>query len=120
MRELRKTYVRENPIPSSQHTIQSDSKNKKRFIRRLTLFLTFSLTVIISLSVTFYKQEAAVNKQQAEIEKLTKELDELKTEERNVRDEIQKLNDDDYIAKIARRDYFFSKEGEVIFPISKE
>ncbi|MFX3624195.1 MAG: septum formation initiator family protein [Ectobacillus sp.] len=119
MRELRKTYVKENPNLRSQHTIQTENKSKKRLVRRLVLFLTFALTVVASISITFYKQHAAVEAQKAEIRKLKKEAEALTAEEKRLQNEIEKLHDDEYIAKIARRDYFFSKPGEVIFPISK-
>jgi cell division protein DivIC len=119
MRELRKSDVRENPTLASQHTIQPGEKSRKRLLRRLTLFLTFALTVVVSLSITFYKQKANIKKQQAEIRELKKEADTLTAEGKRLNDQIKKLNDDDYIAKIARKEYFFSKDGEVIIPISK-
>ena len=34
--------------------------------------------------------------------------------------QIAKLQDDEYIAKIARKEYFLSEEGEIIFTIPKE
>lgn len=39
-----------------------------------------------------------------------------------LRSEIKKLKDDDYIAKLARSEYFLSKKGEIIFnlPDSKK
>jgi cell division protein DivIC len=122
MRELRKSYVPSenyNPNGQKQHTIQSGQDRQKRFVRRLAVFLVFALTVVVSLSITFYKQEAAIKAKKQEMKQLQKELTALKTDEKRLKDEIKKLKDDDYIAKIARRDYFFSKPGEVIFPVSK-
>lgn len=37
-----------------------------------------------------------------------------------LQEEIVKLNDDDYIAKLARRDYFLSENNEIIFNLPKE
>ena len=34
--------------------------------------------------------------------------------------QIAKLQDDEYIAKLARKEYFLSEEGEIIFTIPKE
>ncbi|MFD3448320.1 septum formation initiator family protein [Microbacteriaceae bacterium 4G12] len=120
MRELRKTYVREeNPASVSQHTIQSEDRSRKRLFRRLTFFLAFALTIIVSIAITFYKQGAVAEERKNEITKLQKEMNSLTAEEKNLKDEITKLNDDDYIAQIARSEYFFSKPGEVIYPIKK-
>jgi cell division protein DivIC len=49
--------------------------------------------------------------------KLEKQLTGLEKEEKILREEIVKLNDDEYIAKIARRDYFLSDDDEIIFNI---
>ncbi|MBO9131311.1 septum formation initiator family protein [Bacillus sp. 165] len=122
MRELRKSYIPSGQYDrndQNQHTIQSGQDRNKRLVRRLAVFLVFTLTIVVSLNVTFYKQEAEITAKKHERMKLQKELTSLKTDEQKLKDEIKKLNDDDYIAKIARRDYFFSKPGEIIFPISK-
>lgn len=118
MRELRK-YVTENPTENLQHTIQSDNSKKKHLLRRLLVFFLFSFTVVVGTNITFYQQKVSIKEKQKEVEKLSKEMEALLVEEKGLKDEIKKLNNDEYIAKIARRDYFFSKEGETIFPVAK-
>jgi cell division protein DivIC len=118
MRELRK-YVTENPTENLQHTIQSDNSKKKHLLRRLLVFFLFSCTVVVGSNITFYQQNASIKEKQKEVEKLSKEMEAMSAEEKGLKDEIKQLNDDEYIAKIARRDYFFSKEGETIFPVAK-
>ena len=44
-------------------------------------------------------------------------MEHLKDKQSALEEEIVKLNDDEYIAKLARRDYFLSDEGEIIFNI---
>lgn len=118
MRELRKS-VAENPAENLQHTIQSNNPKKKHLLRRLLVFFLCFFTVIVGVNITFYQQKVSVKEKQREVEKLSKEMKVLLAEEKDLKDEIKKLNDDEYIAKIARRDYFFSKEGETIFPVAK-
>lgn len=44
----------------------------------------------------------------------------LQSKQKQLKGEIVKLNDDDYIKKIARRDYFLSEDGEIIFNVKKD
>ena len=39
----------------------------------------------------------------------------MQKEEEQLKEEIVKLNDDEYIAKLARKEYFLSDDGEIIF-----
>jgi len=41
----------------------------------------------------------------------------LKNQQNSLKQEISNLNDDDYIAKLARKEYFLSNKDEIIFNI---
>ncbi len=119
MRELRqRTIEKQSPNPVKEHIIQTD-ENRKRLYRRLAVFLVFAFTIIASISVTFYQQNSSIKAKEAKVKDMKKELDSLTNKEKSLKDEVQKLNDEEYVLKIARRDYFFSGKGEVIFPVSK-
>ena len=49
--------------------------------------------------------------------KLEETLAKLERKQTMLENEIVKLNDDDYIAKLARSEYFLSDKGEIIFNI---
>lgn len=49
--------------------------------------------------------------------KLDREYKELKVDEKDLRTEIDKLNDPDYIARYVRENYSYSKNGEYIIKI---
>ncbi|SFJ70597.1 MULTISPECIES: septum formation initiator family protein [unclassified Bacillus (in: firmicutes)] len=119
MRELKQRYVLEqNPKSVKEHIIQSNG-SRRRIYRRLALFFAFAFIVIVSLSVTFYKQNSTINAKEAKVKELEKETNVLTTKGNQLKDEIQKLHDENYVLEIARRDYYFSKPEEIIFPISK-
>ena len=46
--------------------------------------------------------------------KLEARLDELKTIKENKENEIEKLNDPEYVAKFAREKYGYSRDGELV------
>lgn len=49
-----------------------------------------------------------------------KQYDELIAKEEYYRNEISKLENEDYIAKLAREKYFKSEEGEIIFKLPEQ
>lgn len=66
------------------------------------------------------KQRAIYAEKVEQYEQLEKELKELKQSEKNLKEEIELLNNEDYVLDIARTNYFLSKEGELIFTIPDE
>jgi cell division protein DivIC len=69
---------------------------------------------------TFITQSAALDKKQAEKERLEQKLAGLQKKQEILDEEIVKLNDDEYIAKLARKEYFLSEKNEIIFNLPKE
>lgn len=119
MRELGQSFATEhNPNYSKEHIMQSGD-SKKRLYRRLAVFFVFAFAIIVSVGITFYQQHSAIKAKEKEVKELNAELDTLTTQEKELKEEVKKLNDEEQVLQIARRDYFFSGEGEVIFPISK-
>lgn len=51
---------------------------------------------------------------------LKEQLDFLKDSEHNLQIELQKLKDPDYIARYARENYLYSKDGEYIIKLNKD
>src|SRR6478752_3321751 len=66
------------------------------------------------------RQTSAIENKKAEKVKLEQQLTKLQSKQKQLKGEIVKLNDDDYIKKIARRDYFLSEDGEIIFNVKKD
>jgi cell division protein DivIC len=107
-------------VQQQERKDQIMKRRKRGLIRRLTLFgLIAAVTSVIVLS-TLISQSSAIEEKAEEKKKLESQLAELEKEEKVLEEEIVKLNDDDYIAKIARRDYFLSDENEIIFSLPKK
>ncbi|TCT18169.1 cell division protein DivIC [Melghiribacillus thermohalophilus] len=96
-------------------------KQKKKFLyRRLALFAAVVLITFGSLMVYHLNQRELYKQKQEEYNELEARLEQLKSEEKHLKEEVQLLNDTDYLLQIARKDYFFSEEGEIIFKIPDE
>lgn len=57
---------------------------------------------------------------QKEEKKLTQNLSSLKYDEKLLKTEIEKLKDPDYLARYARENYLYSKDGEIVIKVQKE
>ncbi|MGY3717099.1 FtsB family cell division protein [Sutcliffiella cohnii] len=99
---------------------QKKSKKRRGLYMRLAVFFTFALIVAGFIGKAFYNQHVVLNDKLEQKEVLEQKLSQLQKEQQHLEDEIVKLNDDEYILKIARRDYFMSEKGEIIFNIPKQ
>ncbi|MGY0694536.1 FtsB family cell division protein [Virgibacillus sp. FSP13] len=100
--------------------IERQKKKKKRLIRRLVLFSVVVLIAIGSMTAYHVKQRALHAEKKEQYEQMQDKLASLKKEEKNLNEEIDLLKDEDYVLEIARTNYFFSKEGELIFKLPNE
>lgn len=88
--------------------------------RRMFVFGTISLVSIIYLGYTLYNYTTKIANLQNEHKYLTRKIEELKVNENNLENEIIKLKDPEYIAKYARENYQYSKDGEYIIQLPKK
>ncbi|MBM4765302.1 septum formation initiator family protein [Bacillus sp. B15-48] len=93
------------------------TRKQKRLYRRLAVFFVFAVFMTVIMLTTFISQTAALEEKQQIMEEREQELAELQKRHAYLENEISKLNDEEYIAKLARRDYFLSQEGEIIFSL---
>jgi len=96
------------------------AKRKKLIIRRLMVFFLFAAATSYFMISALVSQASSLEEIKEEQKQLKTELKGLQKTERILKEEIVKLNDDEYIAKLARKDYFLSEQGEIIFNIPKE
>ncbi|MBC1622533.1 septum formation initiator family protein [Listeria welshimeri] len=99
---------------------------KTRNRRRIALFRRLAFMAIIFvvvgglLTITYTKQVLSLNEKKEKQVQVDKKMDAMKDEEEALNDQIKKLHNDDYIAKLARSEYYLSKDGEIIFNIPEE
>lgn len=117
VRTLENDYVRS----SANNAMGKRSKQQIiRRNRRIFAFLVFASVAIIVLSTMVMKQNERLATKEQEKAKVAAQLEDVKEIQEMLNLQIAKLEDDDYIAKLARKEYFLSEEGEIIFTIPKE
>src|SRR5690625_5023287 len=117
-----KTVTRLNSNYMQQYDvyIERQRRKKQRLYRRLVLFSLIAVLAIGSMATYHFKQRMLQADKREQYEQLEDKFATLKQEEKNFKEEIELLNNDEYILEIARTNYFFSKEGELIFKIGDE
>ena len=86
--------------------------------RRTLLFSSIMLMVAGLLLVMALHQHHQNSLLKEEVISNEEILENKITEVRDLEQKIKQLNDDDYIVRIARSEFFLSEEGEIIFNLS--
>jgi cell division protein DivIC len=110
--KIQSTYVMQQEFAEI-----STTRKRKLLLRRLSMFLTFAVFISYFMISSFLAQATNLDTKIAQKKQLEKQLVGLKKQQDILKDDIVKLNDDDYIAKLARKEYFFSDKNEIIFNI---
>ncbi|MCM3006920.1 FtsB family cell division protein [Priestia koreensis] len=102
-------------------TMKKQNKSRRRvgLTRRLIAFGVIALIILGSITSVLISQHQTLQKREEDKKQLHTKIAKLDQKEKQLKDEIAKLNDEEYIKKIARRDYFLSENGEIIFNIKK-
>jgi len=112
--------LKSNYMEKHDRAAQRQRLRKRRLIQRLvTIGIIFAIAFAV-LVAYHVKQRTLYAEKVAERKELTTEMTELEKEEKALLEEIDLLNDEEYILDIARTNYFLSKEGELIFQIDED
>ena len=87
--------------------------------RRLMFFGVISLAIVAYFFVSTFSYVLKIANLSSEKKNLELELSEKKENEEDLVNEIDRLKDPDYLARYARENYSYSKDGEYIIKIDK-
>lgn len=93
---------------------------KRKAKRRLMFFGTLSCFMIAYFIFSTTLAITKITNLANEKKSLEQELQLLKKDENDLNIEIEKLKDPDYLARYARENYLYSKDGEYIIKIDEE
>ncbi len=92
------------------------SQKTKFRVTFLTIVFIISIVVFVSTTISYVSQ---IVKNNNEIKNLNNIYNDRLAEEENLKDEINRLQDPEYMAKYAREKYLYSKNGEIIIKIEE-
>ena len=105
---IRNDYVR---------SVERQEAHKVRLFRRLSVFAVLVVMASIWVGTTIYAQSQTISEKEQAREQALTELEAVEQEQAELNEQILLLNDEEYIGKLARKDYFLSEEGEIIFTV---
>ena len=92
----------------------------KKSKRRLMIFGVLSILAIGYFFVTLFSYTYNYISLRNEEKKLRNELVSLQDEKANLKIEIEKLNDPEYVARYAKENFLYSADGEYVIKIETE
>lgn len=111
------TKLESNYMEQYEAHMKRQQRRRKRLIRRLISFAIITAIVVGFMTSYHVNQRMLHTEKVNEYEQMQEELETLTNEQTSLEDEIDRLNDDDYILEIARSNYFYSKKGELLFKL---
>lgn len=88
--------------------------------RRLSIFGTLSLIAIIYFIFNLFYSTYNIYSLTMEKKNLENNYIKLQEEAENLKIDIEKLNDEEYLANYARENYLYSKDGEYILQLGED
>ncbi|KXH86817.1 septum formation initiator family protein [Sporosarcina sp. HYO08] len=105
-------YVRSMQKKENWRQTQKKRLRKKLIIYTVILIITFG-----GLIQTYISQKKDIAAKEAQKIEMLAELEQVQEQQKQLKRQLIKLDDDDYIAKLARKEYFLSNQHEIIFSI---
>ncbi|MFJ7700741.1 septum formation initiator family protein [Lysinibacillus fusiformis] len=113
--KLDNDYVR-----NTDKAINRKQQARKRKLRRIVFFAIVPVIIIALLLNVLSDQQKTLAIKEKSKEEAKQHLSELKEEQDSLNLKIKQLQDDEYIAKLLRKEYYLSEKGEVIFIIPEK
>ncbi|MBF4502286.1 septum formation initiator family protein [Savagea sp. SN6] len=95
-------------------------QQKKRLRRRFFFYACIASLTFITIFSIYLQQGKAQERYLADKAELSVELEKVQEEQEQLKAELERLDDDEYIEKLARQQYLIGKEGEVIFSLPEK
>ncbi len=94
-------------------------KGLKKARRRLLLLIVVFLGLLVYVSFNLFGVWLQVIDNKNSIATLSSQYDKLMEEEKQLKSDVNKLQDPDYVARYAREKYLYTKDGELIIKMPK-
>ncbi|RLQ82869.1 septum formation initiator family protein [Planomicrobium sp. Y74] len=112
--------IRNDYVRSVERKEKRQMAHKVRLFRRLAVFGLVVLLATIWIGTTIYAQSQTMAEKEQLREEAQLALKEVKKEQAQLEEQIILLNDDEYLAKLAKKELFVSEQGEIIFTLPEK
>lgn len=112
--------IRNDYVRSVERKEKRQMAHKVRLFRRLAVFGIVVLLASIWIGTTIYAQTQTMTEKELLREEAQLALKDVKKEQVKLEEQILLLNDDEYLAKLAKKELFVSENGEIIFTLPEK
>ncbi|QHJ69704.1 FtsB family cell division protein [Planococcus halotolerans] len=112
--------IRNDYVRSVERKEKRQMAHKVRLFRRLAVFGLVVLLATVWIGTTIYAQSQTMAEKEQLREEAQLALKEVKKEQAQLEEQIILLNDDEYLAKLAKKELFVSEQGEIIFTLPEK
>lgn len=112
--------IRNDYVRSVERNEKRQMAHKVRLFRRLAVFGLVVMLATIWIGSTIYAQSQTMTEKEQLREEAQFALKEAEKEQIQLKEQIILLNDDEFIAKLAKKEFFVSEKGEIIFTLPEK
>lgn len=113
--QINNNYTHEKTLEKQQLTVLN--RNAKR---RKTALAIIAAGILLPLGYNVVSNVHQINQVDVQIAEAKAEKKELEKENQRLNVQVGLLQDDEYVAKLARSRYYFSKDKEIIFSLPED
>jgi len=95
-------------------------KKKSKTKYRMVFFVPICLFIVVAIFISVGSYWVKIADKYREKEELENEIIVLKEKEEELKVDVERLEDPDYVARFAREKYMYSKDGEIILRLPEE
>lgn len=118
MKKQKKSNVAYLPTDFAKEQYANYAKQQRQVIyRRRRLFVIFAVAAVVAIlfGISFLRDFSRLHQLETYQDKTIVQKAETDQQITSLKKDVALLEDDDYVAKLARSRYFYSKEGEINF-----
>ncbi|WP_203334979.1 FtsB family cell division protein [Planococcus beigongshangi] len=112
--------IQNDYVRSVERKEKRQMAHKVRLFRRLAVFGLVVMLATIWIGTTIYAQSQTLTEKEQLREEAQLALKDVKKEQVKLQEQIILLNDDEYLAKLAKKELFVSENGEIIFTLPEK
>lgn len=95
-------------------------KQKRHMRRRIVGILVISGFFVSGFAINIWTNTQTISQMEEEKKEAHTELKLVEREQEDLNDQIKKLENEDYVAKVARSQYYLSEDNEIIFSLPED
>ena len=121
---MKESHVEMDSHESERDLTKNNLKNTKNVLKKPGIIKLLGTVIVTSLSITMVYQTIGQIQKAAELDQqiaiATEKESDAQAKKEMLQSQVELLNNDEYVAKLARSEYYLSKPGEIIFSLPKE